>query len=271
MLVRSNGRVQDLRAAARGRAADPDPDHARQGRSRRARRAPPLVRAPARRGRPAAVPGREGRDRPADRERLLLRLRVPRADPRGGPRADRGGDPARARGRARRGSARRSRARRRARASRPRASRTRSSSSTPPRAPISLYTQGDFTDLCRGPHLQDSRPIKAIKLTGLAGAYWRGDEKQHAADADLRHGVLLAGRPRRVPRAARGGARRDHRRLGPQLDLFHFAEHSPGSPFWHPKGMVIWNELEELRRRENAQARLPRGEDAADLRHRDSG
>ena len=72
---------------------------------------------------------------------------------------------------------------------------------------ISLYTQGAFTDLCRGPHLQDAAPIKAVKLTSLAGAYWRGDEKQHAADADLRHRVLLAGRPRRAPRAARAGAR----------------------------------------------------------------
>ena len=66
---------------------------------------------------------------------------------------------------------------------------------------ISLYTQGDFTDLCRGPHLQDSKPIKAVKLTGLAGAYWRGDEQQHAADADLRHRLLRPGRPRRAPRA----------------------------------------------------------------------
>ena len=70
---------------------------------------------------------------------------------------------------------------------------------------ITLYTQGDFTDLCRGPHLQDSKPIKAVKLTGLAGAYWRGDEKQHAADPDLRHRLLRPGRPRRPPRGARGG------------------------------------------------------------------
>jgi threonyl-tRNA synthetase len=117
--------------------------------------------------------------------------------------------------------------------------------------PISFYTQGDFTDLCRGPHLQDSRPIKAIKLTGLAGAYWRGDEKNTQltriygtafySQADL--DAYLE----RIEEAKR----RDHRRLGQQLDLFHFDEHSPGSPFWHPKGMVIWNQLEDLRRREN--------------------
>jgi threonyl-tRNA synthetase len=118
--------------------------------------------------------------------------------------------------------------------------------------PISIYTQGDFTDLCRGPHLQDSRPIKAIKLTGLAGAYWRGDEKntqltriygtafysQDALDAHLE----------RLEEARR----RDHRRLGPQLDLFHFEQVAPGMPLWHPKGMAIFNALEDLRRQENA-------------------
>jgi threonyl-tRNA synthetase len=116
---------------------------------------------------------------------------------------------------------------------------------------ISLYTQGEFTDLCRGPHLQNSKPIKALKLTGLAGAYWRGDStkpqltriygtafySQEDLDAYLE----------RLEEARR----RDHRRLGVQLDLFHLSEHSPGSPFWHPRGMVIWNELEDLRRREN--------------------
>ncbi len=116
---------------------------------------------------------------------------------------------------------------------------------------ISLYTQGDFTDLCRGPHLQDSSPIKAVKLTGLAGAYWRGDERntqltriygtafytQEDLDAHLA--------------ALEEARRRDHRRLGQQLDLFHLSDHSPGSPFWHPKGMVIWNALEDLRRSEN--------------------
>ena len=118
--------------------------------------------------------------------------------------------------------------------------------------PISLYTQGEFTDLCRGPHLQNSQPIKAIKLTSLAGAYWRGDEKNtqltriygtafySQADLDAYLERLEEAR------------RRDHRRIGPQLDLFHLADNSPGSPFWHPKGMVIWNELEDLRRRENA-------------------
>ena len=119
---------------------------------------------------------------------------------------------------------------------------------------ISLYTQGDFTDLCRGPHLQNSSPIKAVKLTGLAGAYWRGDERNTQltriygtaffAQADL---------DAHLERLEHARAH-DHRRLGQQLDLFHFDERSPGSPFWHPKGMVVWNELEDLRRRENRDA-----------------
>jgi threonyl-tRNA synthetase len=117
---------------------------------------------------------------------------------------------------------------------------------------ISLYTQGDFTDLCRGPHLQDATPIKAFKLTGLAGAYWRGDEKntqltriygtafftQEDLDAYLE----------RLEQARAS----DHRRLGPQLDLFHMSEFSPGAALWTPRGMAIWNALEDLRRRENA-------------------
>lgn len=117
---------------------------------------------------------------------------------------------------------------------------------------ISLYTQGGFTDLCRGPHLQDSKPIKALKLTGLAGAYWRGDEKNTQltriygtafySEADLNAYL------ERLEEARK----RDHRRLGVQLDLVHFDEHSPGSPLWHPKGMVLWSELEKIRQRENA-------------------
>jgi threonyl-tRNA synthetase len=117
---------------------------------------------------------------------------------------------------------------------------------------ISLYTQGEFTDLCRGPHLQNARPIKAFKLTSLAGAYWRGDEhnqqltriygtaffKQEDLDAYLQR-----------LEEARG---RDHRRLGPQLDFFHMSEYSPGAALWTPRGMTIWNALEDMRRSENA-------------------
>jgi threonyl-tRNA synthetase len=122
---------------------------------------------------------------------------------------------------------------------------------------ISLYTQGDFTDLCRGPHLQDSKPIKAIKLTGLAGAYWRGDE--HNTQLTRIYGTAFFSQAdldaylERLEEAKK----RDHRRLGTHLGLFTFSEHSPGSPLWYPKGMVIWNVLEDIRRREN----LKRGYD----------
>jgi threonyl-tRNA synthetase len=118
--------------------------------------------------------------------------------------------------------------------------------------PISFYTQGDFTDLCRGPHLQDSRPIKALKLTGLAGAYWRGDSSQPQLTRIYGTAFYSQADLDAYLERLEEAKRRDHRRLGAQLDLFHFDEHSPGSPFWHPKGMTIWAQLEDLRRRENA-------------------
>ena len=118
--------------------------------------------------------------------------------------------------------------------------------------PITMYAQGDFRDLCRGPHLQDSKPIKAVKLTGLAGAYWRGNE--HNKQLTRIYGTAFydqADLDAYLENLEQARAR-DHRRLGAQLDLFHLSDHAPGMPFWHPKGMVIWNALEDLRRRENA-------------------
>ena len=117
---------------------------------------------------------------------------------------------------------------------------------------ISLYTQGDFTDLCRGPHLQNAAPIKAVKLTSLAGAYWRGDERN--TQLTRIYGTAFysqADLDAYLERLEQARAR-DHRKLGRDLDLFHLSDHSPGSPFWHPRGMVLWNALEDLRRRENA-------------------
>lgn len=117
---------------------------------------------------------------------------------------------------------------------------------------ITFYRQGDFVDLCRGPHLQNTRPIKALKLLSLAGAYWRGDERN--VQLTRVYGTAffdpkdLDSYLERLEEAKR----RDHRRVGTELDLFHFDELSPGGPIWHPKGMVVWNVLEDLRRRENA-------------------
>jgi threonyl-tRNA synthetase len=117
---------------------------------------------------------------------------------------------------------------------------------------ITFYTQGDFTDLCRGPHLQDAAPIKALKLLSLAGAYWRGDSSKPQLTRVYGTAFYdpkdLDAYLERLEQAKA----RDHRRLGRELDLFHFDEHSPGSPIWHPRGMAVWNSLESLRQRENA-------------------
>ncbi len=114
---------------------------------------------------------------------------------------------------------------------------------------ISLYRQGDFVDLCAGPHVVSTGKVKAIKLQSLAGAYWRGDEKrkmlqriygtafEKKADLDAYLNMLEE------------AAKRDHRKLGRELDLFSIQEEGPGFPFFHPKGMVIRNELEAFWRK----------------------
>ena len=116
---------------------------------------------------------------------------------------------------------------------------------------ISLYKQGDFVDLCRGPHLQNAQPIKAIKLLSLAGAYWRGDETKPQLTRVYGTAFFdpkdLEEHLHRLEEAKR----RDHRRLARELDLVDFSELAPGMPFWHPRGMAVWNVLEDLRRREN--------------------
>src|SRR5204862_4884232 len=96
---------------------------------------------------------------------------------------------------------------------------------------ISLYTQGDFTDLCRGPHLQDSKPIKALKLTGLAGAYWRGDEKNTQLTRIYGTAFYSQADLDAYLKRLEEAKRRDHRRLGTELDLFHLSDHAPGMPF----------------------------------------
>jgi threonyl-tRNA synthetase len=117
---------------------------------------------------------------------------------------------------------------------------------------ISFYKQGDFVDLCRGPHLQNSKPIKAVKLLSLAGAYWRGDETKPQLTRVYGTAFYDPKDLEEYLHRLEEAKRRDHRRLGRELDLVHFDEHSPGSPIWHPRGMVIWNALEELRQRENS-------------------
>lgn len=112
-----------------------------------------------------------------------------------------------------------------------------------PEDPVSLYRQGDFVDLCRGPHVPSTGRIKAFKLTGVAGAYWRGDERnemlQRIYGTAFAERELLEEHLRLVEEAKK----RDHRRLGKELDLFSFDPVAPGSPFFHPKGAVVYNRL----------------------------
>jgi len=116
---------------------------------------------------------------------------------------------------------------------------------------VSLYTNGPFTDLCRGPHAPTTKRIKAFKLQSVAGAYWRGDAKRQMLTRI--YGTAFFSQEEldeHLERLEQARAR-DHRKLGRELDLFLFSELSPGSPFWQPAGMAIWNELTDLWREQN--------------------
>jgi len=117
---------------------------------------------------------------------------------------------------------------------------------------VSLYTNGPFTDLCRGPHAPSTKRIKAVKLQSVAGAYWRGDAQRQQLTRIYGTAFFskqeLADFLERLEQARA----RDHRKLGRELQLFMFSELSPGSPFWQPAGMAIYNELSKLWREENA-------------------
>ena len=117
---------------------------------------------------------------------------------------------------------------------------------------VSLYTNGPFTDLCRGPHAPDTGRIKAFKLLSLAGAYWRGDASRQMLTriygTAFHSAKDLEAHLERLEQARA----RDHRKLGRELNLFMFSDLSPGAPFWQPDGMVVLNALTELWRRENA-------------------
>ena len=114
---------------------------------------------------------------------------------------------------------------------------------------ISFYTQGDFTDLCAGPHLPSTGKVKAFKLTSIAGAYWRGSEKNkmlsriYGTAFDTKE--ALAEHLARIEEAKK----RDHRKLGRQLDLFDIMDEGPGFPFFFPKGMILRNTLEDYWRK----------------------
>jgi threonyl-tRNA synthetase len=111
---------------------------------------------------------------------------------------------------------------------------------------VSLYHQGNFTDLCRGPHLPTTAKLKAVKLTSVSGSYWRGDEKRQMLQRI--YGITFPTQKEldKYLKDLEEAKKRDHRKLGKELDLFFFNEVSPGAPFWLPNGMVIFIELEKF-------------------------
>ena len=113
----------------------------------------------------------------------------------------------------------------------------------PEDAIISTYTQGDFTDLCRGPHVRSTGKLKVFKLRTVAGAYWRGDEHNKMLQRIYATAFFDKEELDRFLFVRAEAEKRDHRKLGKQLNLFSFHEEGPGFPFFHPKGMVIRNEL----------------------------
>jgi len=116
---------------------------------------------------------------------------------------------------------------------------------------VSLYTNGPFTDLCRGPHAPSTATVKAFELSSVAGAYWRGDSTRTMLTRIYGTAFFSAAELEEHLERIEQAKARDHRKLGRELDLFMFSELSPGSPFWKPAGMAVWNALTELWRVEN--------------------
>ncbi|MCX7901476.1 MAG: threonine--tRNA ligase [Burkholderiaceae bacterium] len=118
----------------------------------------------------------------------------------------------------------------------------------PPHETITLYREGKFLDLCRGPHVPSTGRLKVFKLTKVAGAYWRGDPRN-----EMLQRIYGTAWPTKAEQDAylnllQEPERRDHRKLGRELDLFHFQDEAPGLVFWHPKGWAIWQQVEQYMR-----------------------
>ncbi len=113
---------------------------------------------------------------------------------------------------------------------------------------VSLYTEGAFTDLCRGPHVPSTGKLKVFKLMKVAGAYWRGDSKNEMLQRI--YGTAWAKKEDQEAylHMLEEAEKRDHRKLGKQLDLFHMQDEAPGLVFWHPKGWIIWQQVEQYMR-----------------------
>ena len=121
--------------------------------------------------------------------------------------------------------------------------------SIPEKDEISLYGQGDWIDLCRGPHVPSTGKLKVFKLMRVAGAYWRGDSKNEMLQRI--YGTAWGKKEDQDAylKMLEEAEKRDHRRLGTQLDLFHMQEEAPGLVFWHPKGWTLWQQVEQYMRR----------------------
>ncbi|TAK87285.1 MAG: threonine--tRNA ligase [Aquabacterium sp.] len=114
---------------------------------------------------------------------------------------------------------------------------------------VSLYSEGKFTDLCRGPHVPSTGKLKHFKLMKVAGAYWRGDQNNEQLQRIYGTAWATKDELQQYLHMLEEAEKRDHRRLGRELDLFHIDEHAPGVVFWHPKGWAVWQEVEQYMRR----------------------
>ncbi|MDP3424495.1 MAG: threonine--tRNA ligase [Burkholderiaceae bacterium] len=120
--------------------------------------------------------------------------------------------------------------------------------SIPTEQPVSLYREGAFEDLCRGPHVPSTGKLKHFKLMKVAGAYWRGDHRNEMLQRVYGTAWATKDDLQQYLTVLEEAEKRDHRKLGRELDLFHLDEHSPGTVFWHPKGWTLWQEVEQYMR-----------------------
>jgi threonyl-tRNA synthetase len=121
--------------------------------------------------------------------------------------------------------------------------------SIPSSEDVSLYREGDFEDLCRGPHVPSTGKLKHFKLMKVAGAYWRGDHRNEMLQRVYGTAWATKDELQQYLTMLEEAEKRDHRKLGRELDLFHMDEHSPGTVFWHPKGWTVWQEVEQYMRK----------------------
>jgi threonyl-tRNA synthetase len=120
--------------------------------------------------------------------------------------------------------------------------------SIPANEDVSLYSEGSFTDLCRGPHVPSTGKLKVFKLMKLAGAYWRGDSKNEMLQRVYGTAWIKKEDQDAYLKMLEEAERRDHRRIGKQLNLFHMQDEAPGMVFWHPKGWTVWQQVESYMR-----------------------